>query len=129
MEQDPISSEYRGWWRIIETSQWINSELDLIGPTLISFTGSGDRLRMFALLAYVTPRQTKLGVSFAWKGAWEFDQVAGSGRVRLGKDGRLKGVFKIKHGDESTFIAERSVEPDELIPDPPSYGDKWRRRW
>lgn len=128
MEQEFISPEYRGWWRITQTSQWISEELDLLGPALISFTGHGDRLRMLALLAHVTCKSTKLGVSFTWVGAWEFDQMSGSGRVKLGKDGRLKGVIKIKHGDESTFVAERAAEPDEPIPLPPSYQDKWRRR-
>ncbi len=84
---------------------------------------------MLALLAYVNCKSTKLGVSFTWEGAWEFDQMSGSGRVRLGKDGRLKGVIRTRDGDESTFIAQRSIEPDEPIPSPPSYRDKWRRRW
>ena len=50
--------------------------------------------------------------------------------VKLGKDGTLRGRIKIKDGDESTFIAERTAEPAEPIPDPPSYRDKWgpRRR-
>ena len=39
------------------------------------------------------------------------------------------GKLKIKDGDDSTFIAERSEGPAEPIPDPPSYRDKWRRRW
>jgi hypothetical protein len=30
-------------------------------------------------------------------------QRSGSGRVTLGKDGRLKGTFRIKDGDSSTF--------------------------
>ena len=34
-----------------------------------------------------------------------------------------------KTGDEITFVAERTAEPNEPIPDPPSYRDKWRRRW
>jgi len=84
---------------------------------------------MHALLAYVFCKPTKSGVSFTWEGAWEFDQVSGSGRVTLGKDGRLRGVIRIKDGDSSKFIAERSVEPDEPIPSPPSYRDKWRRHW
>jgi len=50
--------------------------------------------------------------------------MSGSGRVTLRKDGRLKGTFRIKDGDSSTFIAERAEEP---IPRPPSYRDKWRR--
>jgi hypothetical protein len=55
--------------------------------------------------------------------------MTGTGSVKLGKDGKLKCVFRIKHGDESTFVAERSDAPAEPIPDPPSYRDKWRRRW
>jgi len=124
-----IPSEYRGWWRIVETSQWVNDRLDLLGPALISLTGTADRLRMHALLAYVNRKPTKSGVSFTWEGAWEFDQMSGSGRVTLRKDGRLRGIIRINDGDSSRFIAERSVEPDGPIQEPPSYRDKWRRRW
>ena len=88
---EPIPSQYRGWWRIIETSQWANDQLDILGPALISLTGLDDRLRMLALLAYVNCTPIKSGVSFTWEGAWEFDPVSGSGRVSLGKDGRLRG--------------------------------------
>jgi hypothetical protein len=125
-----IPSEYYGWWKIIETSQWGGSdELDIIGPALISFTGQDDRLRMLCLLAYVKCRTTKTGISFTWNGAWEYDQLSGTGRVTLGKDGRLKGTFKIKNGDSSTFIAEKTSRPAHPIPDPPSYAEKWRKRW
>jgi hypothetical protein len=55
--------------------------------------------------------------------------MSGSGRVTLRKDGRLKGIIRIKDGDSSAFIAERSIEPKEPVQDPPSYRDKWRRRW
>lgn len=123
-----IPSEYRGWWRIIDTSQWVNDGLDILGPAVISLTGRADRLRMHCLLAYVNCRPTKTGVSFAWEGAWEYDQVSGSGRVTLGKDGRLKGLIRIKDGDSSTFVAVRTEEPDESIPAPPSRRDKWGRR-
>jgi len=47
--------------------------------------------------------------------------MSGTGSVKLGKDGRLRGRIKIKDGDESTFIAERTTEPTEPIPGPPSY--------
>lgn len=123
-----VPPEYRGWWRITETSQWESRFLDILGPALLSLTGNGDRLRMHCLLADVTCRPTKGGVSFSWEGAWEYDQMSGSGRVTLGKDGRLKGSLRIKNGDSSTFLAERVPEPDEPIPPPPSYRDKWRRR-
>ena len=124
---DPIPPEYHGWWRIIDTETWVNDGLDIIGPALLSLTGSGDRLRMHCLIANVNARPTKTGVSFTWEGAWEFDQLSGTGRVTLGKDGRLKGMIRIKAGDNSSFVAERAEEPDDPIPDPPSYRDKWRR--
>jgi len=129
MTEKDIPSGYYGWWRIIETSQWGNDDIDIIGKALISITGDDDRLRMFVLLAYVNCKVTKTGVSFRWKGAWEYDPVSGTGSVKLRKDGRLSGRIKIKNGDESSFIAERAEEPEEPIPAPPSYRDKWRRSW
>jgi len=77
----------------------------------------------------VSCKPIKTGVSFTWQGAWEYDPVSGTGSIRLRKDGRLTGKIRIKDGDESNFIAERAEEPEEPIPEPPSYGDKWRRRW
>ncbi len=129
MASDELPDDLRGWWRITETSQWVNDGLDILGPALISITGDGDRLRMHCLLAYVNVKPTKTGASFTWRGAWEYDQMSGTGSVKLGKDGRLRGRIKIKDGDESTFLAERATEPTEPIPAPPSYRDKWRRRW
>jgi hypothetical protein len=130
MSIEEIPRDYQGWWRITSTSTWPDDELDIIGTALISLNGHDDRLRMCCLLAYVSCRPTKTGVSFTWQGAWEYDQVSGTGSVKLGKDGRLKGKLSIKNGESSTFVAERAQEPDEPIPAPPSYRDKWRaRRW
>ncbi len=125
MSDHEIPHEIEGWWRITETSAWPDDELDIIGTALISFTGYDDRLRMCCLLAYVSCRPTKAGMSFTWEGAWEFDQVSGTGSVKMRKDGRLSGKFRIKDGDNSTFIADRAEEPDDPIPEPPSYRDKW----
>ena len=129
MEEREIPPEYRGWWRIVDTSAWSNDHLDVLGTAMISLTGYADRLRMLALLAYVNCWPTKTGISFKWNGAWEFDPVSGSGSAKLRKDGRLAGRIRISNGDQSTFLAERTVPPDEPIPDAPSYRDKWRRRW
>jgi hypothetical protein len=125
-----LHADLYGWWRIIDTSQWVNEGLDDLGPAAISITGHADRLRMHCLLAYVNVKPTKSGASFTWEGAWEYDPVSGTGSVKLGRDGKLRGQIKIKGGDGSTFIAERSSEPAEPIPHPPSYKDKWgpRRR-
>ena len=123
MTDDAIPHEIEGWWRITETSTWPDDELGIIGSALISFTGYDDRLRMCCLLAYVSCRPTKSGVSFTWEGAWEFDEMSGSGSVKLRKNGRLSGKFRIKNGDSCMFIAERAEQPDDAIPDPPSYRD------
>ena len=127
MPAPSIPPAYAGWWRITETGTWVADGLDDLGPALISFTGHDDRLRMHCLLAHVTAKPTKTGISFTWQGAWEYDQKSGTGRARLGKDGRLEGTIQIKDGDDSTFVAERTTAPPEPIPEPPSYRDKWRR--
>ena len=67
--------EYRGWWRITETAQWSGKFLDSLGPAMLSLTGHGDRLRMHCLLAYVNCKPTKIGISFTWQGAWEYDPI------------------------------------------------------
>ena len=123
-----IPSDYHGWWRITETSHWVNEDIDIIGTVMLSLTGYDDRLRMFLLLAHVHCKPTKAGVSFTWQGAWEYDPVSGTGNVRLRKDGRLTGKIRIKDGDESNFIAEKAEEPDDFIPEPPRYRGKWRGR-
>ena len=123
-----IPAEYAGWWRIIEMATWRGVDPDVLGPALLSLTGRGDRLRFFVLLAHVEARPSRTGVSFTWRGAWEYDQLSGDGSVKVGKDGRLHGRFKIERGDKSTFIAERAEPPEDPIPEPPSYRDKWRRR-
>jgi hypothetical protein len=106
-----LEADLCGWWRITGTSQWADDGLDDLGTAMISITGHADRLRMHCLLAYVNVRPTKTGASFTWEGAWEYDQMRGTGSVKLGKDGRLRGRIKIKDGDESTFIAEERANP------------------
>jgi hypothetical protein len=130
-DSEEIPATLHGWWRITDTSTWVNDGLDILGPAVISITGYGDRLRMHCLLAHVNVRPTKAGASFTWTGAWEYDPMTGTGSVRLGKDGKLRGHIKIKDGDESDFTAERTTVPSSPIPDPPDYRDKWgsRRRW
>ena len=120
MPHDSIPLEYVGWWRITKTSYWGAKHLDMLGAALISFgTGRGDRLRVIAILADVNARFVRNGVSFTWAGASELDPIAGTGRAGLAKDGRLKGTLVINGGDKSTFLAERTEEPSQPIPDSP----------
>ena len=127
MASHDLDADLLGWWRITHTSQWADDGLDVLGPALLSITGRGDRLRMHCLVAYVDIRPTKAGASFTWQGTWEYDPMTGTGSVKVGKDGRLRGRIRVADGDESTFIAERTSRA-EPIPDPPSFRDKWGRR-
>ncbi len=120
-----IPVECRGWWRIVETGTWPSDSLDYLGPAMLSLTGQDDRLRMHYLLAHVTAKPNKTGVSFRWKGVWEFDEHSGTGTVRVGEDGRLRGMFRIKGSDDSTLVAERADAPNKPIKDPPPFGPKW----
>lgn len=122
-----IPSDYQGWWRIVETPILKSDRLDMLGPAVLSLTGRSDRLRMHCLLAYVKCRPTKTGVSFTWKGMWEFDRMSGTGRVTLSTQDQLAGVIKIRKGDSITFVAVRTEKPDQRIPQP-DYRAKWGRR-
>ena len=51
---EPIPSEYEGWWRIVETSQWVDNSLDILGPALLLLTGHDDRLQIHCLRQPVT---------------------------------------------------------------------------
>ena len=125
---EPIPSEYEGWWRITDTSQWVNDGLDDLGPAVISLTGGADRLHA------LPPRLRELPAHQDWRvvhlgGGLGVSPDVGFGPGEPGTDGRLKGIIRIKDGDSSTLIAERTEEPEEPVPPPPSYRDKWRRRW
>lgn len=95
---------------------------------MFSIDEHGGQWRMIALLADVTWRATKTGVSFTLTGSWEYDPTIATGTVKLGKDGRVTGTFNIRNGDRSTFVAERTEAPRTPIRPPPSPRDKWRRR-
>jgi hypothetical protein len=84
MEEIPANLE--GWWRIVDTETWGSEDIDLLGPALLSLTGT---VTGSGLLAYVDARPTKAGVSFTWEGAWEYDQVSGTETVTVRKGGRL----------------------------------------
>ena len=99
MDLDSIPPEYRGWWRITETSQWSSKFLDSLGPAMLSLTGHADRLRMHCLLAYVNCNPTKTGseIGQALLGTHERLQLddrrsrGQAGRKALRGQGRTEG--------------------------------------
>ncbi len=120
---ESFPSEYRGWWRIIETSQWSSKFLDSLGPTVLSLTGYADRLRMHCLLAYVNCKPTKSGVSFTWEGAWEFllfghpiMALQGSGTVVAGAERlRLDPTHAVVLAPNVSHAVEPDAETDLLL--------------
>jgi hypothetical protein len=127
MVREALDPQVIGWWRIVDTSQWGRKTLDRLGPAMLSITGGADQLRMHFLLAAVKVKPLKSGATFTWEGAWEFDELYGTGRVTLRNSGILEGQIQIARGDRSTFSAERTAAPAEAIPDPPRYAHKWSR--
>ena len=129
MTYEELPEDLYGWWRITDTSHWGNQYIDVLGPALICVEGTQYRLRMFWLIADLELMPTKTGARFTWEGMWEWDSMTGTGTLRLAKNGqKLHGTIKIKQGDSSTFVAEKTSEPNQQIPNPPRYRDKWRRR-
>ena len=124
-----IPESYEGWWRIVHTGTWVDDGLDDLGPALLYLGGEEGKLRMHCLLATVDAHETLSGIAFSWHGAWEFDPKSGTGSARLVGNDRLEGEIRIRQGDSSSFVAERTEAPDAHIPDPPDPRDKWRRRW
>lgn len=126
-----IPPEYIGWWHLTESQVWDTKALDLLGPALLSIGSSyGDRLRMLAIVASVNCTFVRNGISFTFEGHSEYDPISGSGRAKLRQDGRLSGKIRLKGGDESTFLAERTEEPAtpiELMSG--ARRSKWGRRW
>jgi hypothetical protein len=122
-----IPDQYFGWWRFTETDTWPSDGIEALGPAVFSLTDRDDRLRMHYLIAELAAAGTSDGVVFAWIGAWEYDRMSGSGYVRLRGDGRLEGELISPHMDSSRFIAEPTDDPEEMIPDSPSYHDKCKR--
>ena len=61
MTYEELPEALYGWWRITDTSQWGNQDIDVIGPALICVEGPQDRLRMFWLIADLELMPTKTG--------------------------------------------------------------------
>jgi len=40
MTSKELQADLYGWWRIRETSQWVNEGLDDLGPAMLSITGN-----------------------------------------------------------------------------------------
>ena len=72
-----LHSDLYGWWRILRDAWLAKGSLTHSGPAMLSLTGSGDRLRMHCLVAYVNVKPTLGGASFRWGGAWEYDPSEG----------------------------------------------------
>lgn len=119
MTDAEIPREYRGWWRIVETSQWGSDDLEILGPALLSLTGHADRLRMFVLLAYVNCKPTKGGVSFSGR--------APGSSTRFPEPGACGSARMVASRDRSTSRTATRAPSSPTVPGSPKNRSSARR--
>lgn len=103
-----------GTWRIVEMDLWDQDAVDLVAPGRIELrrdrTGS---LTFIAVEATLDVRYSDSNgtssAEFSWDGFDEGDPVSGRGSVSLHSDGTLRGHLYFHMGDDSGFVATRTV--------------------
>lgn len=97
-----------GRWRIIETDLWDKDYLDMLGPAHITFRPDGASEFAFgAVTANLQCYYASDGVSSAWIGFDEIDEVSGEGSADIDDDGTLDGEISFHNGDEAQFKARK----------------------
>ena len=104
-----------GSWSIFDPKDPGSKEFDLAGPATISF-GQGyypSRLRLMELEEWIDWRVLKRGivtiVEFSWRRVEGDESVSGKGRLKLDKDGILRGTVKRGDGSSLAIAARRGV--------------------
>jgi hypothetical protein len=105
---------FEGKWSIVEMELWDREALDLVVPAYFSF--EPDRMGEFRMIAVSgaidwqhSTREGKPAVEFSWEGEDEGDAACGRGWALLDDDGKLHGRLYFHRGDDSSFIASRSL--------------------
>jgi hypothetical protein len=111
-KENPMSSPYRGTWRIIEMEQWDKAYIDLVVPGYIAFREDNQGEFQFGVvhgdLDYrIEPYHDTQRLEFSWEGEDEMDPVSGRGWAIL-QDGQLQGRIYFHEGDDSGFTAAKA---------------------
>ena len=106
---------FAGPWRIVQMELWDSDYLDLEGMAHITF--AKDRLGSFQFGAVqgwidyrVSRESTSQKVEFSWEGTNDTDPSCGRGWAAIADD-RLVGRLYFHNGDDSAFVAERTLSP------------------
>lgn len=104
--------EYVGNWRITEMDEWDNEYINMETNAYIQIDKKGYGSFQFALVSgSINGEMEEFGgeklFTFTWEGNEEYDQVSGSGWLKLEKKDELTGRIKFHSGDSSLFKARR----------------------
>jgi hypothetical protein len=104
--------EYVGTWRITEMDEWDNEYINMGTNAHIQIDKNGYGSFQFALVSgSINGEMEEFGsekrFAFTWEGNEEYDQVSGSGWLKLEKKAELTGRIKFHSGDSSLFKAQR----------------------
>ena len=104
--------EYAGTWRITEMDEWDNEYINMEAKAYIQIDKKGQGNFQFALvMGSIDGELEEFGeekrFAFTWEGNEEYDQVSGSGWLKLVKKNELIGRIKFHNGDNSLFKARR----------------------
>ncbi|CAN5514623.1 hypothetical protein BH11MYX1_BH11MYX1_46060 [soil metagenome] len=126
--------DLRTSWRIVDTEVWASDVLDLVQVAFFRFDETSI-LGEFGLVAiagglhcYYSQRDSKPLVEFSWNGEDDGRPKNGRGYATIESDGRLHGRLFLHQGDDSGFVAERSLVRLSGVPVSPSPRSRTSRR-
>jgi hypothetical protein len=104
--------EYVGTWRIMEMDEWDDEYINMETKAYLQIDKKGQGNFQFALVrGSIDGELEEFGgeqrFAFTWEGNEEYDQVSGSGWLKLVKKNELIGRIKFHSGDSSLFKARR----------------------
>lgn len=106
---------FLGGWRITSMSAWEQEYLDAEVEAHITFDDRGGGDFQFGYMEgqvdyRATTRDGKPAIEFSWEGGDAADGTPSTGRGWAVLDGdQLTGMFFIHLGDDSDFVAKRSI--------------------
>jgi hypothetical protein len=99
---------YSGNWHITEMATWDNDYLNMVVQAFIKIDEENNGEFQFGLVCGEINGKIKNDCfKFTWDGNDEYDDVCGSGWLKLINKNTLEGEIEFHSGDSSTLIAKR----------------------
>jgi hypothetical protein len=104
--------DYVGGWRITEMEEWDNDYINMETQAYIEIDKKGHGTFQFALVrgninGEIQDVSGEKWFDFTWEGNEEYDQISGSGWLKLINENELNGRIKFHSGDSSLFKTKR----------------------